>query len=164
MSLFPTFPCAPNAMVSKALGAERNAHACGRPFPSVQPSSCLTNKPDKRTYFHPKTWRVFPLVPFNAAECSGWMRMKVTHCLSPDLSGRVCGTAADNRAARVAEGQVEGAFSFASFCGIRLENITLGKERKGRVNNLYIKIKCSSLTLFPPLPARPPPLPQGSAC
>jgi hypothetical protein len=23
--------------------------------------------------------------PFNAAECSGWMRMKVTHCLSPDF-------------------------------------------------------------------------------
>jgi hypothetical protein len=43
------------------------------------------------------------------------MRIKVTHCLSPDLSGRVCGTAAGKRCARVAEGQVEGSLSFASF-------------------------------------------------
>jgi len=55
------------------------------------------------------------MIPFNAAERSGWMGMKVTHCLSPDLSGRVCGTAADDRCAREAEGQVEGGLSFASF-------------------------------------------------
>ena len=79
---------------------------------------------------HQKTNWMVSTVPFNAAECSGWMRMKVTHCLRPDLSGRVCGTAADNRAAREAEGQVEGAFSFASFSGMRLENIPLGKQRK----------------------------------
>ena len=56
-----------------------------------------------------------PFFPFNAAERNVWMRMKVTHCLSPDLLGRVCGTAADNRCAREAEGQVEGSLSFASF-------------------------------------------------
>ena len=64
---------------------------------------------------------VFCGSPFNAAECSGWMRMKVTRCLRPDLSGRVRGTAADNRAAREAEGQVEGGLSFASFSGMRLD-------------------------------------------
>jgi hypothetical protein len=35
--------------------------------------------------------------------------------LRPDLSGRVCGTAAGIRRAREAEGQVEGGLSFASF-------------------------------------------------
>ena len=35
--------------------------------------------------------------------------IRLTNCPSPDLSGRVCGTAADNRATREAEGQVEGA-------------------------------------------------------
>ena len=50
--------------------------------------------------------------------------------LRPDWSGRVCGTAADNRAAREAEGQVEGGLSFASFSGMRLENIPLAEQRK----------------------------------
>ena len=74
------------------------------------------------------------LIPFNAAERSGWMRMKVTHCLRPDWSGRVCGTAADNRCAREAEGQVEGGLSFASFCGMRLENITLAVKENEEGN------------------------------
>jgi hypothetical protein len=55
------------------------------------------------------------LAPFNAAERGVCMRKQGPHCLSPDLSGRVCGTAAGNRCARVAVGQVEGGLSFASF-------------------------------------------------
>jgi hypothetical protein len=41
------------------------------------------------------------------------------------LSGRVCGTAAGSPFAREAEGQVEGALSFASFC-LPLANLNFG--------------------------------------
>jgi len=47
---------------------------------------------------------------------------KGPHCLRPDLSGRVCGTAAGIRRAREAEGQVEGGLSFASFSLAAKEN------------------------------------------
>jgi len=50
------------------------------------------------------------------------MRIKVLHCLSPDKVGRVCRTAAGNRGAREAEGQVEGGLSFASFSLADKEN------------------------------------------
>jgi len=53
------------------------------------------------------------------------MRMKGTHCLSPDSSGRVCGTAAGSRCTREAEGQVDGALSFGSFC-LPSANLNLG--------------------------------------
>ena len=50
--------------------------------------------------------------------------------LSPDLSGRVCRTAADNRCAREAQGQVDGAFSLTVFMnntlGLGLQSPTLG--------------------------------------
>jgi len=58
---------------------------------------------------------VFGFVRFNAAERGECMRKKVPHRLSPDLSGRVCGTAAGIRFAREAEGQIEVGLSFASF-------------------------------------------------
>ena len=81
--------------------------------------------------------------PFNAAECSGCMRMKVMHCLSPDWSGRVCGTAADDRCARVAEGQVEGAFSFASFCGCALRtSLWASKENEERRRHDSAMLAC----------------------
>ncbi len=96
---------------------------CG-PFDKLPPSLKLRRDKaggqfDKltagRLVIHQNSNRVVYLVPFNAAERSGWTRTKVTHCLSPDLSGRVCGTSAGNRCARAAEGQVEGGLSFASF-------------------------------------------------
>jgi hypothetical protein len=70
--------------------------------------------------------------PFNAVPISSGM--KGPHCLRPDLSGRVCGTAAGSHFAREAEGPVEGALSFASFCGSCLENRTLGvKENEEKI-------------------------------
>jgi hypothetical protein len=66
------------------------------------------------------------------------MRKEGPHCLSPDLSGRVCGTAAGNRCARVAGGQVEGGLSFASFSFAVKENEGDQAEKElDRINRIY---------------------------
>jgi len=68
-------------------------------------------------------------IRLNAAERNGWMGTKDPYCLSPDLSGRVYGTAAASLCEREAEGQVEGCLSFAPFC--QADDLALGARLPG---------------------------------
>ena len=81
------------------------------------------------------------MIPFNAAERSGCMRMKVTHCLSPDFVEDEFAEPPQTIVARekpkaklrvpfLSCPAIALATADASFSGMRLENSTLGKQRK----------------------------------